>query len=290
MSYSQSWGGTQPGCMIIMLDQSASMYDSFGPSKAGRGQKKSEMVATILNGFLNELINTNRVVHPDGSPEVRPRAEIAVIGYGSSVSSVLGGVLANKPFVTLTELDANPISINMVKKKEVDGMGNIIEVPTPFPIWVKAKAENGTPMLDALQLARSLAEQWASGHQSNYPPVIINITDGMALGDLAKAAQDIMQTQTNDGQALVFNVHITEHPLPEVTYPLTETELPNDQYARQLFAMSSVIPETSRSLLESQLGHPVPSGARGMIFNGDAVSVRLMFNFASAPAVFDPTK
>src|SRR5579859_4077881 len=114
MPYSQSWGGTQPGCMIILLDQSASMHDSFGPSKVGRGQKKSEMVATILNGFLNELININRIVHPDGTPEVRPRAEIAVIGYGQGVSSALGGVLANKPFVTLTELDANPIHIDMV--------------------------------------------------------------------------------------------------------------------------------------------------------------------------------
>ena len=69
-------------------------------------------------------------------------------------------------------------------------------------------------------------------------------------------------------------------------------DLPNDPYARHLFNMSSVIPETSRSLLESLLGSPVQPGARGMIFNGDASSIRLMFNFVSAPATqpLDPNR
>jgi hypothetical protein len=246
------------------------------------------VAATFLNSFLNELININTVVNPDGTNTVKSRVDIAVIGYGQHVSSALGDALVNKSFVTLTELQMNPIDVELVKKKEIDDTGNIIEIPTYFPIWVKAKAENGaaSSMLAALQQARSLAEQWALVHQDNYPPLVINITNGLAAGDLVRAAQDIMQIQTNDGQALVFNMYITHLPFSEVVYPRAEAELPNNPDALQLFAMSSIIPETSRALLESMLGHPVPPGARGMSVNSNLLSsVRFLFNFVSAPAI-----
>jgi hypothetical protein len=81
-NYRQSWGGSHPGCLILLLDQSGSMSDSFGNTQAGAGRRKCDMVATVLNGFLNELIVTNTVAQKDGSTEVRPRADVAVISYG----------------------------------------------------------------------------------------------------------------------------------------------------------------------------------------------------------------
>src|SRR6266705_3655894 len=70
--YLRPWGGAHPGCLIFLLDQSGSMSDPFGPGQAGGGKRKCDMVATILNSFLNELIVNNTIDHNDGTTEVRP--------------------------------------------------------------------------------------------------------------------------------------------------------------------------------------------------------------------------
>jgi hypothetical protein len=285
-TYTRDWGSSQPGCMIFLLDQSGSMGDKFGQMQAGSNRRKCDMVATILNSFLNELVTTNTLPRPDGTPDVRNRADICVLGYeGSNVVSALSGGLANRDFVTLSDLQVNPADIEMRKRKDTDDTGIEIEVQVPFPIWVRPKAGGGTPMCAALSRARDLAWQWAMAHPGSYPPVIINVTDGASTdGDPLRVAQEITQVGTDDGQALLFNVHITNLTDSPVAYPLSEGELPNDKYAKSMFSISSVIPETSRALLETLLGgRQVPPGSRGLIFNGDATSVRLMFNFASKP-------
>lgn len=292
MAYSQNWASYQPGCMIFLLDQSGSMAEQFGQAQVGRGRRKCDMVATILNSFLNELVTTNIIPRPDGTSDVRPRADICVIGYeGSNIGSVLGGALAGRDFVTLPELQTYPADIEMRKQKDVDDTGREYEIEVPFPIWVRPKAGGGTPMRAALQRGRDLAQYWAMNHPDSYPPVIINVTDGAGTdGDPTGVAQEISQISTNDGQALLFSVHLTNLNAQPVLYPLSENELPNDKYARQLFSISSPIPEPGRVLLCTWLQRDVPPGARGMIFNGDASSVRLMFNFASKPqtAPLDP--
>lgn len=288
-NYSQAWSAARPGCLILLLDQSGSMSDPFGDAQAGRGKRKCDAVATVLNGFLNELIVTNTIAQKDGTTMVRPRADVAVIGYeGSFVGPVLKGSLEGRSFVTLPDLQMNPLRIERRTKKEIDDTGEVFEIPVQFPIWVEPVAGGGTPMCEALRQAHALALQWAMSHLDSYPPVIINVSDGMANdgndNDLADAARQLSEISTNDGQALFFNVHITDIISAPVAYPASEHELPNDRYAKKLFAMSSLIPDTSRSLLESLLARPVFPGARGLIFNGDAASVRQMFVFASVPA------
>ncbi len=286
MVYSQRWESSRPGCLIFLLDQSGSMSDLFGAAQAGAGKRKCDMVATVLNGFLNELIVTNTVVQKDGSSAVKSRAEVAVIGYeGNFVGSVLGGALNGRDFVTLPELQTNPIDIERRVKKEVDDIGDVIEIPVQFPIWVRPVAGAGTPMCAALERACSLVQQWTYDHPDCYPPVVINVTDGMATdGDPTSVAYELCQTGTSDGSTLLFNVHITDLNSLPVYYPASDGELPNDRYARSLFSMSSAIPETSRELLQQMLRRAVTSGTRGFIFNGDAASVRHMFVFATVPA------
>lgn len=286
MPYKQRWESTRPGCLIFLLDQSGSMSDPFGSNQIGAGKRKCDMVATILNSFLNELIITNTIAQSDNTTIVKPRADVAVIGYeGDFVGSALGGMLGNMDFVSLPDLLNNPLDIERRVKKEMDDTGQIIELPVPFPIWVKPVAGAGTPMCAALRHAQYLAQEWAEEHSDHYPPVIINVTDGMATdGDPTPIAQDISQISTNDGEALLFNVHITDLNTSSAWYPASADELPNDRYARSLFFMSSLIPETSHERLQQMLGRPVLAGARGLIFNGDAASVQNMFVFATVPA------
>ncbi|MBA2677110.1 MAG: VWA domain-containing protein [Ktedonobacteraceae bacterium] len=285
-NYSQAWSATRPGCLILLLDQSGSMSDPFGNQMAGSGRRKCDMVATVLNGFLNELIVTNTIAQKDGTIMVRPRADVAVLGYeGSFVGPILGGNLAGRAFVSLPDLQMNPLTIERRMKKEIDEIGMEVEIPVQFPVWVQPKAGGGTPMCAALREANEMALQWSLSHPDSYPPVIINVSDGMGNdGDIVNVARQLSDISTNDGQALLFNVHITDIHKGTVAYPAAEGELPNDRYAKKLFTISSLIPETSRTLLQSLLGRQVFPGARGLIFNGDAASVRQMFVFASVPA------
>jgi hypothetical protein len=293
-SYSQQWGGTHPGCLILLLDQSRSMSDSFGYAQAGGGKRKCDMLATVLNGFLNELIVTNTVMRNDNSAEVRPRADVVVLGYGgTTVEPVLMGMLEGRRFVSLPELHKNPLRIEKRIEQEVDDTGNILELEVDFPIWVEPQTGGGTPMCAALWQARDLAEQWARENSYNYPPVVINVTDGMATdGDPITPAYELCRVSTNDGQALLFTVHLTHINSAPIAYPASENELPEDSIARKLFTISSIIPESSRKQLQSLLGRDVFPGARGLIFNGDAASVRQMFVFASVPATqpLDPNR
>lgn len=295
MPYAKAWSGTQPGCLILLLDQSGSMDDEFGGTQVGGGRKKSDAVALVVNSFLDELISTNTIVKNATEVEVRPRADIAILGYGEKdrVESIFEGTLASEDFVSLPDLHTNPLAIEQREKKELDDTGKVVTVPVEFPIWVRPRANGGTPMHKALLQARDLAQTWATSHPDSYPPVIINITDGMAAGDLESVVNEITSITTSDGQALLFNVHITEQRYLPVEYPASISELPEDPFAQRLFAMSSIIPAPAHAALNSLLGRSVPPGARGMIFNGDASSVRLMFNFASAPALqhlIDPDK
>ncbi len=146
-TYTQNWASYQPGCMIFLLDQSGSMAGKFGQMQAGRDRRKCDAVATVLNSFLNELVLTNTIPKPDGTPDVRPRADICVLGYeGSNIDPILTGGLAGRDFVTLPELQLNPADIEMRKQRDMDDTGAEIEVQVPFPIWVRPKAGGGTPM------------------------------------------------------------------------------------------------------------------------------------------------
>jgi hypothetical protein len=279
--------------MILLLDQSYSMEDEFGGQQIGAGKKKKDMVATILNSFLHELVETNTV-----GAEVKPRVDIAVLGYhGNMVDSALSGPLASKPFVSLPDLKNNTVRVDVRERKEMDDTGNIVEIPVFFPIWVEPVADGGTPMQMALTRARELAEQWVASHPDNYPPVVINVTDGMAtdvhdLDDLFPIVQELRQVSTSDGQTLLFNCHISEAAGNKVEFPANESEVSGaDEYAQLMFSLSSEIPDTARNSIKQAYGRDLPIGTRGFIFNGDAVSVKDMFTFASTQArKIDPNR
>lgn len=290
MAYNQQWASTQPGCLIIMLDQSGSMNGKFAGDQIGAGKRKCDMVATVLNSLLNELIKSNTV-----GETIKPRADIAVLGYGGNhVGSALSGTLASKEFVTLPELMANPLAVEQRKRREVGDDDSIVDIPVEFPVWVKPRTGTSTPMCAALYRARVLAEKWAAAHPTCYPPVIINVTDGASTdGDPTRAAQDLSVVHTADGAALLFNCHITDKRGTMVEFPGSESEVPNDKYARLLFSFSSTIPNSARETILATTGDTLPPNARGFIFNGDASSVRQMFVYATIGAtapIVDPNR
>lgn len=283
MSHSRNWGTGHPGCLIFLLDQSGSMAGEFGQQQVGSGVKKCDVVANVLNKFLHELTERNTV----GS-EVRDRADIAVLGYhGSDVVPALSGALAGKDWVTLTELKESPIEIKSITKKVYDGAGGFDEIVIEMPVWVTPKDSGQTPMCKALRVARELALRWSADHNTSYPPVIVNVTDGAATdGDFRLQARALTSDVfTQDGNALLFNCHITDQDVKPVVFPSKEQQIPSDQLARMLFEVASPIPDGARQLYSQVSKEQLEIGARGFVFNGDALSIHRMFTFATAPAL-----
>jgi uncharacterized protein YegL len=157
--------------------------------------------------------------------------------------------------------------------KESDGAGGIVEVTRKFPVWLRPKAGYGTPMCAALTAASTALSDWTAQHQDSYPPMVINITDGEAGdGDPVAWSQHIMELETNDGNVLVYNVHLSEMSAAPVQYPSDESEVSMDEYAGQMFRMSSVFPD-SVAEMASSMGLPVTQGSRGYVYNADMVSL-----------------
>src|SRR5258708_5288351 len=107
----------------------------------------------------------------------------------------------------------------------------------------RRRAENGTPMCAALQQARGVVESWLAEHPRCFPPVMLHITDGESTdGDPTQYGQALGDLKSSDGNALLFNCHLSSKRSPKIEYPTGPSALPDDS-ARTLFAMSSNLPQ-----------------------------------------------
>jgi hypothetical protein len=224
-------------------------------------------VADAINRLLQNLI-----VKCSKSDAVRDYFHVGVVGYGGRVASALGGTLSGQPLVPISTLAANPLRIEPRTRKIDDGAGGILEQSFKFPVWCEAKGTGKTPMCEALKLAGQYLQVFLGRYPACYPPLVINITDGMATdGDPRPAAKALRQLASQDGEVLLFNAHLSNKKVQPIEFPSAEDGLP-DNFARLLFRMSSVLPPR---LLEAVRAEklPVTAGARGFVFNADLVSV-----------------
>jgi hypothetical protein len=263
MPYSAEISRANPSCFIFLIDQSGSMEDPIGNTD----KKKSDSVADAINRLLQNLII--KCARGDG---VRDFYEVAVIGYGASVGSAYGGALAGRELVPLSDLANNPARIEERIKKVDDGAGGVLEQKIKFPIWFEPTSGGATPMGQAMRLAHSWLMKWVKDRPKSFPPIVINITDGEATDTGPEPqAEDIMSLETADGSALLLNCHISDRETEAVVFPDSEACLPDD-FARQLFNVSSVLPPSLRELARSE-GFRLGPESRGFAFNADLVEL-----------------
>ena len=151
-----------------------------------------------------------------------------------------------------------------------------------FTVWFDPVAKSGTPMSQALTLARQVLTGWLAQHPSGFPPIVINITDGEATdGDPSAAASALRDLQTDDGQVLLFNLHLSSHQAAPVQFPGDDAGLP-DKWAKLLFNLSSPLPPFMREIA-GQEGFPVSECTRGFAFNADMVTVIQFLDIGTRP-------
>ena len=79
-----------------------------------------------------------------------------------------------------------------------------------------------------------------------YPPTIINITDGQftdaTVEDMQQEANELKSMFTNDGNVLLFNIHIVPSKDYRVVYPVDKSELKGNKFGEILYHLSSLLP------------------------------------------------
>jgi hypothetical protein len=265
MPYQADISRDQPSLLVFLIDQSASMSD---PIASQPGVAKKDSVADALNRLLVEL--AFRCTAAEG---VRNWFYIAVIGYGAGeAGSALRGPLAKHDINPISDLVDNPYRLEKRMQKLPDGAGGLVEHEIELAIWLEPVANGSTPMCQALLMATELVRLWIRDHPRNYPPIVLNLTDGEANdGDPLIAANQLLALGSDDGQTLLFNLHVSDAATTPITFPDTDAALP-DAYSRMLFEMSSVLPSTMVAYAAKQ-GYLTSERTRGFVYNSDFTSM-----------------
>ena len=270
MPYTADISRNNPGCFLFLIDQSASMDGALGGQP---GLRKMDGAADAVNRILDAISQ-----RCSQGMDVRDYFHVGLLTYTTddqgkpNVQSTLPGTSPEQPFLTISEVvDAATVEDREVK--EPDGAGGLVEVTRKFPVWLRPEARWGTPMCNALSVASEALHGWIVDHPSSYPPMVISVTDGAAGdGNPVPLAEEIMAMKTDDGNVLVYNAHLSEMSATPVQYPSDESEVPPDEYAAQMFRMSSEFPDSVVELAAG-MGLPVKEGSRGYVYNADMVAL-----------------
>lgn len=287
MSYESVISRAQPGCLIIMLDQSGSMSLPWGDA----GQSKAEVLADIVN----ELV-ASAVVRSTSGDSVRDYFEVGVVGYGDTkITDVFQASNAPGPS---TQLSLHPISQVALMPKRIedrvqiveDRFGNTHEAPYKMPIWVEPQSSGGTPMCAALDAVVATAASWTARHPDSYPPLVFNVTDAASTdGDPTLLAGALTSLSTQDGAALLFNIHVSESARGSVVFPQNTDAIHNDAYAVMLYQLSSILPPAMVRAAQ-EAGMQAGPLSRGFAHNADPASLVEVLDIGTAPLLGDQIK
>ena len=230
-----------PTAFIFLIDQSVSMrkYTTL----YGEEMPMAEAVARIVNHQLNEL-----VLRCIKGSETRDYYDIAIIGYGEKAYSGWKGELEGRDFVKPSELKEHPYK-KITTKKETRTRKGVKVVEVEEVQWIEAEATQGwTRVHLAFEKAKGLLDEWMEKHHDKdcYPPTIINITDGEFNGAtkeyVLQQANELKSMFTNDGNVILFNIHISANKAVCVTCPASKDEVSFSSLATTMYEMSSLLP------------------------------------------------
>ncbi|MEE0453539.1 MAG: DUF4433 domain-containing protein [Sodaliphilus sp.] len=258
-----------PTAFIFLIDQSVSMQNYT--TLYGEEMPMAEAVARIVNHQLNEL-----VLRCIKGSETRDYYDIAIIGYGENAYSGWKGELEGRDFVKPSELKEHPYK-KITTKKETRTRKGVKVVEVEEVQWIEAEATQGwTRVHHAFEKAKGLLDEWMEKHHDKdcYPPTIINITDGEFNGAtkeyVLQQANELKSMFTNDGNVILFNIHISANKAVCVTCPASKDEVSFSSLATTMYEMSSLLPMRYSDRIADLRGDGTPNNRyRAMSINAD---------------------
>ena len=95
-------------------------------------------------------------------------------------------------------------------------------------------------------------------------------------------SDSIKALATNDGNVMIFNIHISSNQSASIEFPDDEDRL-GDQYAKFLFRLSSPLPSYMQAIARQE-GLPVSEMSRGFAFNADMVALIRFIDIGTRPS------
>lgn len=286
-AYQKAWTRQNRGLLVFLLDQSGSMNAQV---KVGsQSYSKSTAAASALNSLIISVIN-NAPFDPQTGRR-KDYCDILALGYGDQVTSLLNSSFAP---ISVADLAANPKGQQVTRAERYDpSQGRVVNVDERRPYWIDpyAHSQRTETALVMRRTYEGIANWLRSDPRRNlsFPPIVINITDGMhnGEGDPIYESQRIHQLGTDDGSTLIFNCHITALDVKSLVLPGTKADIAANIHPQEracaelLFDMSSIIPGTMRNQANDIFGLSLAAGARGFVYNADAKDLLNFLNWGT---------
>ena len=189
----------------------------------------------------------------------------------------LPGATPEQPFLPISQV-AEVADIEEKRVKVADEREGVVEITRKTPVWLRHQRGGLDPMRRMLETVEPPLTDWVSRHPNSYPPVVIIVCDGYANdGDPFPVAERIKDLRTNDGNLLLFTVHLSDRNRTRPTmFPSTEDGLQSlGEHAddsKMMFRMASVLPDSVRHAA-ADMGLAVDELSRGLVLNADAVAL-----------------
>jgi len=227
--YSQPATRLTPALVIYLVDTSDSMSYACGTTT------KIECVNAALRDSIKHMVRRSM---QDGVPQ--PRYQVAILSYGTRVVDVLNGICS------LTELVQTNIP-SLYAEGDTDTVAGFAVVEQLLQKYLAALQRDPAPRCPA--------------------PLVCHLTDGMfTTEDPTPVVKRIQTMRVSDGPVLVENVYMADDMLRTQVQDwhrwegiLKENDLV-DVYAKQLFQLSSPLPETYRQTINTY-GYHLRKGA-----------------------------
>jgi len=261
-----------PGCVILLIDESAAMESAVQEEPLELGQEpksKGVSIANAVNSLLKQLATG-------------PDFDVTVIGYRSEDSGLSvaqarwSGPLAGREFVSTKELAANPVTVETRQRRIPDStsFSGFRSEPVEVPVWYSAKTGGIAPQVLAFQKCKEILERWSqtAGPHPGQPLVIHLFAAGSGDGNPTKAIEELQSLAIGDRQPLVFQAHMsTAKAVPATLYTSNRTFLAPGP-SRDLFERSSLLTADHASALKAA-NVIVGANARGMLFNAKLIDI-----------------
>ncbi len=279
--YTQSITRANRALFVLAIDESGSMAELI--HQGGRTLSKAEMLSEVANTIIAELIERSH-----RSEGIRNYYDVAIIGYsGDGIRSYFG----QKDYLSIGEIAAMDVPTKQVTKEYVGADGQMKIITENLKCWVKAHASGKTPMYEALSYIYEFIMRWCSdpANINSFPPIIFNISDGLPTDgeqqDIENISSMIKSLSTNDGAALLSNIHIAPHTQENSmlfpTHEDIEPYIKSSSSIATLYESASVMPEIFNNIICEIKGVRHEGPFRGLCYNSSIAELLAILNIGS---------
>ena len=237
-----------PALVIYLIDASASMNDACGPFTK----------MALVNNALREGVK-GMILRSMRDNKVQSRYHVAMFAYSTVVLDLLDGIR---------------------------GLPDLMRVGGPPELEAGGGA---TDTAAGFSMVEKLLQQNLATYKSCPAPLVCHLTDALhTTQDPAPIVQRIRAMSVDDGSVLVENVLMAEKIVRKPVKDwqqwegISKARQLADDYARQLFALSSPLPESYRQNMNKSAGYQLQKDTRLFFPGTQPELVRLAIAASSA--------